>query len=101
MADKSDNGGHVDYVCNGGHEERPCMFCDGGLGACTRCDAFEGAWPDHCPGQRMTSEQSEAVYAGELNYRDGAWRPGECCQAMRPVRRREEFLAEMKEVSCD
>lgn len=93
---ESDTSGHVDYVCDRDHEDRHCMFCDGGLSACARCGAFEGAWPDDCPGQKMTGEQIDAVYAGVLNYRDGAWREGECCQVMRPVCRREEFRAEMK-----
>lgn len=84
--------GHVLYVCPNNCEG--CMFCDGGLSTCTRCGAFEGCWPDHCPGERMTEEQSDAVYAGELNYRDLGWQLGECCQVMRPTHRRAEFLAE-------
>lgn len=89
------NNGHVYYVCGGRCDGRPgCQFCDGGLSACTRCGAFEGAWPDDCPGVSMTPEQNDAVYAGQLNYRAGEWRDGECCQVMRPIHRREEFLAE-------
>jgi hypothetical protein len=61
-----------------------CMFCEGGLSACTRCGAFEGAWPDECPGEPMTDQRSDAVYAGTLNYRDGAWRD-ECCRVRRPA----------------
>lgn len=71
---------HVYFACT--CYRTACMFCDGGLSACTVCDAFEGAWPDECPGERMTREQSDAVYAGMLNYRDGAWREGECCRVM-------------------
>lgn len=75
---------HVDYVCPGNHDRPGCQFCDGGLSACAVCHAFEGAWPDDCPGVGMTYEQSDEVYAGRLNYRDGEWR-AECCQAMRHV----------------
>jgi hypothetical protein len=90
-----DNGGHIDYVCAGRcSTPGSCMWCDGGLSACTRCGAFEGAWPDHCPGVSMTGKQSDAVYAGTLNYRAGAWREGECCQVMRPIHDRGAFLAE-------
>lgn len=64
---------------------RDCMFCDGGLSACTVCHAFEGAWPDECPGEPMTADQVDEVYAGQINYRDGQWRPGECCQVMRHI----------------
>lgn len=81
----SDTSGHVLYVCCGLCDGRAgCQFCDGGLSACTRCGAFEGAWPDDCPGQKMTAEQNESVYAGRLNYRDGEWRD-ECCRVMRPI----------------
>jgi len=70
---------HIAVECNGcntfGHG---CMFCEGGLFACKVCGSFEGATTTHCPGERMTAEQSEAVYAGTLDYRDGAWREGEC-----------------------
>lgn len=88
--------GHVEYVCTQEHNDGGvgCQFCEGGLFACTTCGAFEGATPDHCPGEKMTPEQRDAVYAGDLNYRDGQWREGECCQVMRPARRRAEFLAE-------
>lgn len=89
--------GHVDYVCHGDHENGgvTCMFCAGGLSACTRCGAFEGAWPDECPGEKMTELQFNAVYAGTLNFRAGEWRDSECCQVMLPVRDRERFLREV------
>jgi hypothetical protein len=80
--------GHVQYVCNGACDGRPgCQFCDGGLFACTRCGAFEGATPDDCPGKTMTPEQSDQVYAGTLNYRDVAWRIGECNRTMLHIHR--------------
>lgn len=77
------------------HDEghRPCIFCDGGLSACSVCNAFEGAWPDECPGVRMSSEQIEAVYDGTLNYRAGEWQQ-ECCQVMRPVHDQDAFMTE-------
>jgi hypothetical protein len=92
---------HAKGECPNHNSEYPrdCMFCDGGLSACTRCGAFEGAWPDQCPGERMSYEQSEAVYQGRLNYRDGAWYEGECCQVMRPTYDREAFIAERIEES--
>jgi len=85
---------HVNYVCDGEHYENyGCMFCDGGLGACVVCKAFEGATPDDCPGRPMTREESDAVYAGELNYRAGEWRE-ECCQVMRPIHDLDAYMAE-------
>ena len=84
---------HIEYVCPSDHDH-PCQFCDGGLFACSVCGAFEGATPDDCPGEQMTYEQSGKVYAGKLNYRDGAWREDECCQIMRPIHDREAYMAE-------
>jgi hypothetical protein len=88
MTDTNLPGGHVLLVCNKScrrNDYRNCMWCDGGLTACTLCYAFEGAWPDECPGVPMAHDQSKAVHAGELNYRDGQWREGEICQVMRPT----------------
>lgn len=82
--------GHVLLIHEPGHHKSDeyysgnCMFCDGGLSACTRCGAFEGAWPDDCPGEPMDQELVDRVYHGEVNYRDGEWREGECCEIMRP-----------------
>jgi hypothetical protein len=85
--------GHVPLV----HENcdlYACQFCDGGLFACTVCDAFEGATPDQCPGRRMTIAESGAVYRGRLNFRDGRWRQ-ECCAVMRPIHDKAGFMADM------
>lgn len=93
--------GHVMLVhapgecpAHNGEYYRDCMFCDGGLSGCTVCGAFEGAWPDECPGQSMTYEQSDKVYNGELNFRDGEWREGECCKVMRPMHDQDAYMAE-------
>jgi hypothetical protein len=88
-----DPDGHVaikhDRTC-----ERPyCMFCDGGLFACSVCGCLEGSTPDECPGVRMTEEQIDAVYGGRLNFRGGEWRE-ECCQVMRPTHDLDAYMAE-------
>lgn len=86
---------HILYVCDGIHEDGgwSCQFCAGGLSACVTCGAFEGMWPDECPGRQMSAIQGDGVYEGELNYRAGEWRD-ECCQAMRPTYDRENYLKE-------
>lgn len=83
------------YECSG-HEDdyNSCMFCDGGLSYCESCGAFEGATPDECPDKRMTGRESDDVYAGKLNYRDGRWRRNECCQVMRPTYDRVNWMKE-------
>ena len=46
--------------CNG------CMFCDGGLGWCVVCGAFEGQLLTSCPGYHLNEEALEACYRGNV-----------------------------------
>ncbi|WP_219152291.1 hypothetical protein [Amycolatopsis sp. TNS106] len=71
---------HIDYVCPGGHDDGgwSCMFCAGGLFSCSVCGSFEGATTTHCPGYNMYAEYGDRIYAGEIDFRDGKWREGEC-----------------------
>jgi hypothetical protein len=69
MTNKDD--GHVAYECKCGSQH--CQFCDGGLFSCTICGSFEGATTTQCPGVKMTNEQRDAVYAGQLDFRNGQW----------------------------
>lgn len=71
---KVDDTGHIDVTCE--CSRTGCMFCDGGLWACTVCGGLEGGMPSTCPGEHMTPEQSKAVYAGLLDFRDGRWFEG-------------------------
>lgn len=86
---------HTLHVCTDRHEDGGwgCMFCAGGLSMCDVCSAFEGAWPDDCPGNDMDARTIDLVYTGRLNYRDGWWRV-ECCQVMRHVHDRVAYMAE-------
>lgn len=43
----------------------------GELEYCSNCMGFEGSMPTDCPGEGMTNEQSDKVYAGNLDYRLG------------------------------
>lgn len=62
--------GHADHE----PDSAECrMICDGGLSCCMVCRGAEGALPTECPGVPMTRQESEAVYAGTLDYRGGAW----------------------------
>jgi len=56
-----------------GCEEPYCCICEGGLIQCTICGGAEGSLPKHCPGTKMTPDQEESVYAGRLDFVDGAW----------------------------
>lgn len=69
--------GHVAYECPGEHEDGgwTCMFCAGGLFSCTRCGSFEGGTTTHCPGEQMGANINDAVYAGQVDYREGEWVP--------------------------
>lgn len=72
MKAQTDETGHIDVTCTN-PDCYGCAFCAGGLWACTVCGGLEGSMPSTCPGESMTAEQSDAVYAGRLDYRDGAW----------------------------
>lgn len=70
-----------------------CMFCTGGLTYCETCGAFEGSWPDECPGKHMSADFADLVYKGIINFRDGNWY-GECCQAMRHIHDQDNYMRE-------
>jgi hypothetical protein len=85
MAEHAD--GHI-AVKHTNCEATNCMFCEGGLFACTVCGSFEGATTTDCPGWdfrgvtvRSTKAASgieetldDLVYAGQLDYRwDEGW----------------------------
>lgn len=53
-----------------------CHICDGGLSVCKTCGLLEGALTLECLGSRATQEQTDAVYAGGLDYYNGQWQPG-------------------------
>jgi hypothetical protein len=72
----------VEHVCKKCPETCGCMFCDGGLFLCDVCGSFEGATTTECPGCRMTPRESDAVYAGRLDFIDGAWKPQASGSAM-------------------
>lgn len=50
-----------------GHEFKPY----GELEYCHLCMGLEGSLPTDCPKETMTTEQSDAVYAGNFDYRNG------------------------------
>lgn len=51
-----------------------CMFCDGGLGACTVCGGFEGTLTTECCGRQLTSEEEDRIYKqGNLDFKNGQW----------------------------
>lgn len=62
---------HTEYICKSNHEYPGCMFCDGGLFACTVCGGIEGSLTTDCPGKRMTEAEQDEVYAGRKDYREG------------------------------
>lgn len=85
---------HTEYVCTCG--ETGCMFCDGGLFACSICQSFEGATTTHCPGVPMYAEFGDQVYMGVIDFRDGEWREGECSRHTPAYWRTPAGLAEVE-----
>lgn len=63
-----DKDGYLSDACAAG--SCPC----GNLFMCKRCGGAEGSLPTDCPGEKITREQADAIYAGKLNYtRQHGW----------------------------
>lgn len=43
------------------------------LSHCKVCNGAEGSLTSDCPQRRMTADEQDAVYAGDLDFKDGAW----------------------------
>lgn len=69
--------GHVNCTCG------TCYTCRHELFTCSVCGASEGELPTDCPGVQMTTDQKEAIFQGDLNYKDGEWieKPTVYCHA--------------------
>jgi len=53
---------HVWHKCKNEH----CQVCEGGLGWCIVCNAFEGQLLTHCPGFRLNEDALNACYHGNV-----------------------------------
>lgn len=63
---------HTWYKCTCGSVG--CMFCDGGLSACTVCGGLEGTLTTDCCGHRLTTQEEHEIYdLGILDFRNGQW----------------------------
>jgi hypothetical protein len=49
------------------------MVADGGLAVCRVCHCFEGSLPTECPGEPVSAEQQDRIYAGQVDFKDGNW----------------------------
>lgn len=63
------------WVCSlqVGRTAHDCYSREDGLRHCKLCGGAEGSLPTHCPGKRMTDEMEQAVFAGKLDFKGGAW----------------------------
>ncbi len=52
------------------------MICDGGLALCALCGHLEGSLTTDCPATQTYSTYGDLVYAGSIDYREGAWIEG-------------------------
>jgi hypothetical protein len=44
-----------------------------GCSACRICGGFEGTLTRECPGRKTTNDEQDAIYAGKIDFRGGAW----------------------------
>lgn len=56
------NTNHTWHEC----KQEGCYVCEGGLGWCIVCGAFEGSLLTHCPGFKLNPETIEACYNGNV-----------------------------------
>jgi hypothetical protein len=54
------------------------------------CGGAEGALPTECPGELMSFERMQLVYAEQLDFRDGCWVAGAAGMAFAVPRLLEE-----------
>lgn len=64
---------HTWFKCEQPCHNSYCQFCEGGLGLCTVCKAFEGSLTTECPGHVVTEEDQQLVYTSVLDFKDGHW----------------------------
>jgi hypothetical protein len=60
--------GHKWFNCDPPCQDRYCMFCEGGLGACVTCGGAEASLTTNCPQMRCEMIVLDAVQAGECDY---------------------------------
>jgi hypothetical protein len=93
MAEKIEHKWHNPCTRDDDAHNAGCMWCDGGLEVCSVCGAFEGATPDDCPNVRLQPDETDAIYKGLRNFRDGKWHD-ECCQVMRHIYDKDNLMME-------
>ncbi len=54
-------------------EDPYCPVCEGGLAICAVCGLAEGALTTDCSGSKVSSDDSDRVYAEVLDYIEDAW----------------------------
>lgn len=64
---------HIAYRCAQPCDVLHCVYCEGGLFSCTVCKCAEGTLPTECPGVPVSSLKQDAIYAGRIDFKDGAW----------------------------
>jgi len=60
---------HIRANCDGKSERcniGSCYTCN--LFICTTCGGAEGSLATYCPGRRLTVEEQDAVYNGQLDF---------------------------------
>lgn len=46
---------------------------DGGLAVCKTCGCFEGSLASECPGTRVSADDQDRIYNGEVDFVGGQW----------------------------
>lgn len=69
-----------------------CMFCEGGLSACTTCGGLEGSLTKDCAGSELSSFTLDKVWKGDIDFRDGNWTRENTSTVFRKMNRDEQDM---------
>lgn len=53
--------------------EGGCFICDGGLFLCKNCGCLEGGLASECPNYRISYDDEQSIYKGEIDFIGGRW----------------------------
>lgn len=64
-------------------EKTSCFVCE--LTVCVVCGAYEGGLASECPGVKLTTQQTEDIYVGKIDFIGGKWVTPGCSPMLRQI----------------
>lgn len=63
--------GHIEEKCTDDDCNGSCPVCC--LFVCAVCGCYEGSLATECPGERVSFERQEEIYARQIDFIGGQW----------------------------